>query len=107
MMTIPGLALFYAGMVRKKNLLNTLAMSFVCVSVISLLWALAGYSLVFSGDAPVLGNLQRAFLHGIGMETVSPLAKTIPESLFMIYQMTFAIITVAHNSGSIVDRMRF
>src|SRR3954454_5614894 len=107
MMTIPGLALFYAGMVRKKNVLATMAQSVAAVCVVSILWAVLGYTLAFSGDAPALGNLDRVFLRGIGMDTVSPLAKTIPESLFMIYQMTFAIITVALVAGAVADRMRF
>jgi Amt family ammonium transporter len=107
MMTIPGLALFYAGMVRKKNVLSTMAMSFACVAAVTLLWAVAGYSLAFTGDGAVIGSLGRLFLGGLGLASVSPLAKTIPESLFMLYQMTFAIITVALVSGAIVDRMRF
>ncbi len=107
MMTIPGLALFYAGMVRKKNVLATMAQSFAAVCLVSILWALLGYTLSFSGDAPALGNLDRALLRGIGLDTVSALAPTIPESLFMIYQMTFAIITVALISGAVADRMRF
>jgi Amt family ammonium transporter len=107
LMTIPGLALFYCGMVRKKNVLATMAQSVVSVGIVSILWAIIGYSLAFSGDAPALGNFQRALLLGIGMDSVSPLAKTIPESLFMIYQMTFAIITVALVSGAVADRMRF
>ena len=107
MMTIPGLALFYAGMVRKKNVLATMVQSVAAVALVSILWALLGYSLAFSGDAPVLGNLERALLHGIGMDSVSPFAKTIPESLFMIYQMTFAVITVALVAGAVADRMRF
>ena len=107
MMTIPGLALFYCGMVRKKNVLATMAQSVAAVCLISILWAVLGYTLAFSGDAPALGNLERIFLRGIGMDSVSPLAKTIPESLFMIYQMTFAIITVALVSGAVADRMRF
>ncbi|MFZ5691389.1 MAG: ammonium transporter [Pseudomonadota bacterium] len=107
MMTVPGLALFYAGMVRKKNVLATMAQSFVSVAIVSVLWAVVGYSLVFGGDGPAIGTLSRAFLNGIGMETTHPLAKTIPEALFMIYQMTFAIITVALVSGSVADRMRF
>ncbi|HKS60319.1 MAG TPA: ammonium transporter [Xanthobacteraceae bacterium] len=107
MMTIPGLALFYCGMVRKKNVLATMAQSVAAVCLVSILWALLGYTLAFSGDAPALGNLERLFLRGIGMDTVSPLAATIPESLFMIYQMTFAIITVALVSGAVADRMRF
>jgi Amt family ammonium transporter len=93
--------------VRKKNVLATMAQSFAAVCLVSVLWALLGYSLVFSGDAPVLGNFERAMLHGIGMDSVSPFARTIPESLFMLYQMTFAIITVALVSGAVADRMRF
>jgi Amt family ammonium transporter len=107
MMTIPGLALFYAGMVRKKNVLATMAQSLAATGLCTLLWAAIGYSLAFSGDAAVLGNLDRLLLRGIALDTISPLAKTIPEALFMLYQMTFAIITVALISGSVADRMRF
>ena len=107
MMTVPGLALFYAGMVRKKNVLATMAQSLVAVMIVSVLWAIVGYSLVFGGDGPVIGTFSRVFLNGIGMETTHPLAKTIPEALFIIYQMTFAIITVALVSGAVADRMRF
>ncbi|MBX6425535.1 MAG: ammonium transporter [Variibacter sp.] len=107
MMTIPGLALFYAGMVRKKNVLATMAMSFACAAMVTLLWAGAGYSLAFTGEGAVIGSAERLFLSGLGPDSVSALAKTIPESLFMIYQMTFAIITVALVSGAIVDRIRF
>src|SRR3954454_11728615 len=107
MMTIPGLALFYAGMVRKKNVLATMAQSLAATFLVSLLWAFVGYSLAFSGDGAWLGNLERVFLHGMTMDSISPLAKTIPESLFMIYQMTFAIITVALVAGSVADRLRF
>jgi len=107
MMTIPGLALFYSGMVRKKNVLATMAQSLAAAMIVSLVWAVLGYSLTFSGDGAVIGTLQRFFLNGMGLDTVSPLAKTIPESLFMIYQMTFAIITVALVAGSVADRLRF
>ena len=107
LMTIPGLALFYCGMVRKKNVLATMAQSVAAFGLVSILWAVIGYSLAFSGDAPALGNFERVLLLGIGMDSVSPLAKTIPESLFMIYQMTFAIITVALVAGAVADRMRF
>ncbi len=107
MMTLPGLALFYCGMVRKKNVLATMAQSVVSVALVSILWAVLGYTLAFSGDAPALGNLDRIFLRGIGMDSISSLATTIPESLFMIYQMTFAIITVALVAGAVADRMRF
>src|SRR6476469_1323052 len=107
MMTIPGLALFYSGMVRKKNVLATMAQSLAAVTIISILWVAFGYSLVFVGDGPWLGTLDRWFLAGMTMDSVNPAAKTIPESLFMLYQMTFAIITVALVAGSVADRMRF
>jgi ammonium transporter, Amt family len=107
MMTIPGLALFYSGMVRKKNVLGTMAQSLAAVALISILWVAFGYSLVFVGDGPVLGNLDRWFLAGMTMDSVNPAAKTIPEGLFMLYQMMFAIITVALVAGSVADRMRF
>lgn len=107
MMTIPGLALFYAGMVRKKNVLATMAQSLAATFLVSIVWAVIGYSLAFTGEGAVIGTLDRIFLNGMTMESVSPLAKTIPESLFMIYQMTFAVITVALVAGSVADRMRF
>jgi len=107
MMTVPGLALFYAGMVRKKNVLATMAQSFAAVMLGSVLWLAVGYSLAFSGDGPVIGTLNRVFLQGVGMDTAHPAAATIPEALFMIYQMTFAVITVALVAGSVADRMRF
>jgi ammonium transporter, Amt family len=107
MMTIPGLALFYSGMVRKKNVLATMAQSLAAVMIVSILWVAFGYSLVFVGDGPWLGTLDRWFLIGMTMDGVNPAAKTIPEALFMLYQMTFAIITVALVAGSVADRMRF
>ena len=107
MMTIPGLALFYAGMVRKKNVLATMAQSLAATFLVSILWAFVGYSLAFTGDGAVIGTLDRVFLHGMGLDSISPWAKTIPEALFMIYQMTFAIITVALVAGSVADRLRF
>lgn len=107
MMTIPGLALFYSGMVRKKNVLATMAQSLASVMLISLLWVAFGYSLSFVGDGPWIGSLDRVFLAGMAMDGVHPSAKTIPESLFMLYQMTFAIITIALVAGSVADRMRF
>jgi Amt family ammonium transporter len=99
MMTIPGLALFYAGMVRKKNVLATMAQSLAATFLISILWAVVGYSLAFTGDGAFIGTLDRIFLKDVTLDAISPLAKTIPESLFMIYQMTFAIITVALVAG--------
>src|SRR6187401_2021769 len=107
MMTIPRLALFYSGMVRKKNVLATMAQSLAAVAMISILWVTFGYSLAFVGDGPWIGTLDRWFLIGMTMESVNPAAKTIPEALFMLYQMTFAIITVALVAGAVADRMRF
>ncbi len=107
MMTIPGLALFYAGMVRKKNVLATMAQSFAATALVSLLWFALAYSLSFHGDGPWIGQLGRAFFVGIGMESVSPLAKTIPELLFAAYQMTFAVITCALVAGAVADRLKF
>ncbi|HXY59169.1 MAG TPA: ammonium transporter [Methylocystis sp.] len=112
LMTLPGLALFYSGMVRKKNVLATMAQSLAATAVVSLLWGLSGYSLAFTSDAgsalqPYIGSMSRAFLAGIGPETINPLAKTIPEVLFMAYQMTFAVITCALVGGAVAERMRF
>src|SRR5438552_577367 len=108
MMTIPGLALFYCGMVRKKNVLATMAQSLLCTFLCSILWAMVGYSLSFTGaEGSFIGTFERLFLRDIRIDTTSPLAKTIPEMLFMIYQMTFAVITVALVAGSVADRMRF
>jgi len=107
MMSVPGLALFYSGMVRKKNVLATMAQTLAAVGLGSILWAVVGYSLTFTGENPAIGGLDRLMLSGMGMDTISPLAKTIPESVFMLYQMTFAVITVALVAGSVADRMRF
>jgi len=107
MMTLPGLALFYSGMVRKKNVLATMAQSLIATAIVSLLWIGIVYSLVFSGDGLWIGDTARMLLRGIGPDTVSPLAKTIPEILFMAYQMTFAVITCALVGGSVAERMRF
>src|SRR6202167_2474668 len=89
MMSIPGLALFYAGMVRKKNVLATMAQVLAVTALGSVLWALLGYSLTFVGDGPFLGSLDRVLLIGMTPGSISPFAKTIPEALFMMYQMTF------------------
>src|ERR1700681_3345902 len=101
MMTIPGLALFYSGMVRKKNVLATMAQSLAAVAIVSILWVTFGYSLAFVGDGPWLRTVDRWFLAGMTMDGVNPAAKTIPEALFMFYQMTFAIITVVLVAGSV------
>ena len=107
MMTIPGLALFYCGMVRKKNVLATMAQSFACTALCSLLWFAIGYSLSFVGSGPWIGTFERVFLLGTTMESTSAFAPTIPEFLYVVYQMTFAIITVALIAGAVADRMRF
>jgi Amt family ammonium transporter len=107
MMTLPGLALFYSGMVRKKNVLATMAQSLAAAMICSILWVAIGYSLTFTGEGAYIGTFERFFLSGMTMDGASPLAKTIPEALFMLYQMTFAIITVALVGGSVADRMSF
>jgi Amt family ammonium transporter len=99
----PALAFFYGGLVRSKNALNTMMMSFISLGFVSLLWAFAGYSLTFSGTNPWIGDLSNAFLNGVGLEAKG----TIPAVLFMAFQGTFAIITAALISGAIVERMRF
>ena len=104
LMTIPGLALFYGGMVRKKNVLSTMMFSLTAAIVVSLIWVLVGYSLAFSGSGAYFGDFSKAMLHGVAYDALSG---TIPESLFVIFQMTFAIITVAILSGSVADRMKY
>ena len=107
MMTLPGLALFYSGMVRRKNVLAVMAQSVAATGIVSILWALIGYSLAFTGDGAYLGSFSRVMLLGIDLESISPFAKTIPEILFMVYQMTFAVITCALVGGAVADRMKF
>ncbi len=103
-MTIPGIALFYAGMVRKKNILSTLAQSVAICMVASLLWWIVGYSLAFAEGTNFVGGLSKAFFSGIGIDTVSG---TIPEVLFIFFQMTFAVLTPALIVGSWAERMKF
>ncbi len=113
MMTIPGLALFYGGMVRKKNVLATLMQSFAITCLVTILWMIAGYSLAFTpGSNPYIGSLDRLLLNGmtfvVGSKVmVSHLGVTIPESVYMMFQMTFAIITPALITGAFADRMKF
>lgn len=104
LMTIPGLALFYGGMVRKKNVLSTMAHSFVAAAIVSITWVVIGYSLAFGEGNAFIGSLDKIMLSGI---TTEALTGTIPEILFVIFQMTFAIITVAIITGSIAERMKF
>ncbi|MGH8780776.1 ammonium transporter [Paraburkholderia sp.] len=114
-MTIPGLALFYAGMVRKKNVLATLMQSFAITCVVTIVWTVVGYSLAFTPGGSFIGGFSRVFLSGMNYIkgdkattlTVSHLASTIPESVYFVYQMTFAIITPALITGAFADRMKF
>ncbi|PYE88935.1 ammonium transporter [Phyllobacterium leguminum] len=110
MMTIPGLALFYGGMVRKKNVLSTVMQSFAICCLLSVLWMIVGYSLVFTDGGSInswLGGFSKTFLSGVGMTSAHPLAGTIPEYLFIMFQMTFAIITPALIAGAFAERMKF
>lgn len=104
LMTIPGIALFYAGMVRKKNILSTLAQSVAICGVITLVWYFVGYSLAFSEGSAFIGGLDKAFFSGISIDTLSG---SIPELLFVFFQMTFAILTPALITGSFAERMKF
>jgi ammonium transporter, Amt family len=107
MMTAPGLALFYGGLVRRKNVLGTMMHSFILMAVVTVIWAVAGYSLAFGGSSPYFGNLQFAFLDGVGSAPNADYAATIPQSTFMVYQLMFAIITPALISGAFAERMKF
>jgi ammonium transporter, Amt family len=108
LMTLPGLALFYGGMAKGNNVLNTLSMSFVAYAIVSVLWVIYGYSLAFSTDVSgIIGAPDKLFLSGINVNSIVDLAKTIPEFIFIVYQLTFAAITVALASGSYVERMKF
>ncbi|MEK9684544.1 MAG: ammonium transporter [Rhodospirillaceae bacterium] len=104
MMTIPGLALFYGGMVRKKNVLSVLMQCFAITCLMSVLWMVVGFSLAFAEGNAFVGGLDKMFLSGL---TVGALNGTIPDALFMVFQMTFAIITPALIVGAFVDRMKF
>ena len=113
MMTIPGLALFYGGMVRKKNVADTVMTSFAITCLISILWLLFTYSIAFRSGSPFIGGFDRAGLQGIlsdisnGIGNPNPLAPTIPESVYSMFQLTFAIITAALIAGSFAERMKF
>src|ERR1700694_288278 len=107
MMTGPGLALFYGGLVRRKNVLGTMMHSFILMAVITVLWAVVGYSLAFGEGSPVLGDLRYAFLNNVGAAPNPDYAGTIPQQTYMIYQLMFAIITPALISGAFAERMKF
>src|SRR6202049_3973501 len=107
MMTGPGLALFYGGLVRRKNTLAIMMQSFALMALITVLWALVGYSLCFGGSGPVIGSFEHAFLKGVGAEPNPDYAGTIPQATFMVYQLMFAIITPALITGATAERMKF
>ena len=116
MMTIPGLALFYAGMVRKKNVLATMMQSFAITAIVTVVWAVIGYSLAFGEGNAYVGDLSKLFLSNLAESWDKPftlgsgdaaVATTIPETVFLMFQMTFAIITPALISGAFADRMKF
>src|SRR6266567_2583260 len=107
MMTGPGLALFYGGLVRRKNVLGTMMHSFILMAVVTVVWAVVGYSLAFGGSSSFIGDLRFAFLNNVGSAPNSDYASTIPQQTFMIYQLMFAIITPALISGAFAERMKF
>ena len=108
LMTLPGLALFYGGLAKRKDTLNTMAMSFVTYCIVSLLWVIYGFSFSFGTDVGgIIGSTEKLFLSGVGVNSINDLAKTIPEYIYVVYQLTFAAITVALASGAYIERMKF
>jgi Amt family ammonium transporter len=108
LMSIPGLALFYGGLAKTKDALNTMAMTFVTFCIVSVLWVIYGYTFSFGDDIRgIIGSASKLFLKGVGPNSISDLAKTIPEYIFIVYQLTFAAITVALASGAYIERMKF
>ena len=107
MMTGPGLALFYGGLVRRKNVLGTMMHSFILMAVVSVIWAVIGYSLAFGEGSPFIGGLKYMFLNGVGGEPNADYGATIPHQTYMVYQLMFAIITPALISGAFAERMKF
>ncbi len=110
MMSVPGLALFYGGLVRGKNMLSVLMQVFYTVSIVGIIWVLYGYSLAFTGGSPFVGGFSKAFLHGVGLESLGAtfsVGVAIPELVFIAFQMTFAMITPALIVGAFAERVKF
>ncbi len=107
LMTGPGLALFYGGLVRKKNILGTMMQSFAMMALVTVIWAVAGYSLAFGHGSSFVGGFQHLFLRGVGLAPNTGYAPTIPEQTYMVYQLMFAIITPALITGAFAERMKF
>ncbi len=108
LMSLPGLALFYGGLSKRKDTLNTIAMTFVTFCIVSVLWVIYGYTFSFGTDiAGIIGSPAKLLLAGVGVNSIADPAKTIPEYIFIVYQLTFAAITVALASGAYIERMKF
>ncbi|HWR13814.1 MAG TPA: ammonium transporter [Terriglobales bacterium] len=107
LMTGPGLALFYGGLVRKKNVLATMMQSFAMMAIVTVLWAVIGYSLCFGGGSSFIGGFEHVFLRGVGVEPNTDYSTTLPQQTFMVYQLMFAIITPALITGAFAERMKF
>ena len=107
LMTVPGLALFYGGLVRQKNVLSTMLKSLISIGIVTVIWAICGYSLVFADGNPIIGGLSFAFLSDVGAEPNSVYSSTLPQQTFMIFQLMFAIITPALITGAFAERIRF
>src|SRR6516225_4304621 len=107
LMTGPGLALFYGGLVRRKNILGTMMQSFAMMCLVTILWAICGYSLAFGHGSAFIGGLDHLFLRGVSLSPNPDYAATIPEQTFMVYQLMFAIITPALITGAFAERMKF
>src|SRR5271170_4046607 len=107
LMTGPGLALFYGGLVRKKNVLATMMQSFAMMALVTVLWAIVSYSLAFDSGTSFIGGLHHIFLHGVGLKPDPDYSPTLPLQTFMIYQLMFAIITPALVTGAFAERMKF
>jgi Amt family ammonium transporter len=109
LMTIPGVALFYSGLIRRENVLNTMFLSFITFAIVSVLWFIYGYDLAFGSTSwGLIGQLTNPFFSGvIESNTLAAQAPTIPTALYIMFQMTFAAITVALISGAVVERMKF
>lgn len=108
LMTVPGVALFYGGLTKKENILNTMFMSLIAFAITSIIWVLYGYQFAFGADtlSGIIGNPANLLFSGIGVEQLSTLATTVPETVFIAFQMTFAAITIALISGAVVERMK-
>lgn len=107
LMSLPGIALFYAGMTRKKNILSVIMLNFGAAAVASVLWIVCGFSIAFSGGGAFIGDLSSVFLLDLDLSSIYPAAPSVPQSVYIMFQMTFAIISCAIITGSLIERVRF